>query len=100
MKAIYIWLVRFVSILHYFSSSKTKRVIYLMSFGNNLHFIAKLADELPDRERLLVLYRPSAEVEATELAALGIQVMPFQDNLHFVLEGIPKLMQAKLIFLR
>lgn len=69
-----------------------------MSFGNNLNFIARLADALPDRNQLLVLYRPSVEVEATELAALGIPVMPFQDNVHFVLEGVPKIMQARLIF--
>ncbi|ANZ65393.1 glycosyl transferase [Secundilactobacillus paracollinoides] len=98
MKAIYIWLVRFVSILNYFSRSKDRQVVYLMSFGNNLNFIARLADALPDRNQLLVLYRPSVEVEATELAALGIPVMPFQDNVHFVLEGVPKIMQARLIF--
>lgn len=69
-----------------------------MSFGNNLKFIQALAEQLPDNQRLVVYYRPDVEVEATQLAAYGIQAVPFRDNLHFVFTGVPVLMQSRLIF--
>ncbi len=60
-----------------------------MSFGNNLKFILALADKLPEDQQLVVFYRPDVEVEATQLAAYGVKVIPFRDNLHFVFTGIP-----------
>ncbi|MTV81254.1 CDP-glycerol glycerophosphotransferase family protein [Lactobacillus sp. CRM56-3] len=69
-----------------------------MSFGNNLKFILALAAQLPANQHLVVYYRPDVEVEATRLAAYGIQVVVFRDNLHFVFTGVPVLMRSHLIF--
>lgn len=69
-----------------------------MSFGNNLKFILALAKSLPAQQQLVVYYRPAVEVAATQLAAYGITVKPFRDNLHFVFEDVPVLMRSHLIF--
>ncbi len=98
MKVIYIWLVRLISVLNFFKRGRVHSVIYLMSFGNNLKFILALADKLPEDQQLVVFYRPDVEVEATQLAAYGVKVIPFRDNLHFVFTGIPVIMSSRLIF--
>lgn len=87
-----------MSMLTYFSRTKRRPVIYLMSFGNNLGFILKLAEQLGQRQHLIVFYRPSVAVEAAQLAANGVEVVPFSDNLRFVATGVPVLMRAQLIF--
>lgn len=69
-----------------------------MSFGNNLKFVQTLAERLPKGQHLTVYYRQSVEVEATRLAADGIEVIPFRDNLHFAFTGVPVVMKASLIF--
>ncbi|WP_282801091.1 CDP-glycerol glycerophosphotransferase family protein [Secundilactobacillus kimchicus] len=98
MKDIYIWLVRLMSMLHYFNRGKHRRVIYLMSFDNNLKFILAVAKTLADPADMVVYYRPAVEAAATRLAAYGITVISYQDNVSFVLHGIPQMMRAKLMF--
>lgn len=84
--------------LHYFNRGKHRRVIYLMSFDNNLKFILAVAKTLTDPADMVVYYRPAVEAAATRLAAYGITVISYQDNVSFVLHGIPQMMRAKLMF--
>ncbi|AVK60465.1 glycosyl transferase [Lactobacillus sp. CBA3605] len=86
----YLWLLTLVSWLAHFKRSQ--RIIYLMSFADNLEFIMALAQRVPGR--LTVYYLPSATVGAEKLAAQGVAIQPFQDSLHFVLTGIPVITQA------
>lgn len=96
MKEIYLWLVRLMSLL--WAGRRQKDVIYLLSFADNLPFIQALAAKLPAGHRLVVFYRPKCQAAAATLAATGITVRPFEDNLAFVLTGIPQIMRARLLF--
>jgi len=89
-KTIYIWLVRLVSWLAHFK--RTDRVIYLMSFSDNLAFIRQLDQRLPNR--VTVYYLPAAQRGAEELMMAGVAVQPFQDSLKMVLSGVPVFTQA------
>ncbi|MFT8595825.1 MAG: CDP-glycerol glycerophosphotransferase family protein [Lentilactobacillus hilgardii] len=96
LKVVYLWLIRFLSILNIWKPSN--KVIYLMSFDNNLDFIKQLAQKTPNRFRLIVLYRPETEAAATELAAFGIETHEFNDGIKFVFDFVPLLMGARVIF--
>ncbi|PWG01107.1 CDP-glycerol--poly(glycerophosphate) glycerophosphotransferase [Levilactobacillus bambusae] len=69
-----------------------------MSFGNNLGLIKAFQDQMPEGSELIVFYRPNTEAEATELAAYGVRTIPFRDNMNFVLNGLPLLMTARVLF--
>lgn len=69
-----------------------------MSFDNNLDFIKQFAQQLSSRTRFVVLYRPETEAAATDLAAFGIETHQFTDGIRFVLDFVPLLMGARLIF--
>lgn len=96
VKEIYLWLVRLMSLLC--ARRHRNKVVYLLSFSDNLPFIKALAAALPADVDLLVFYRPEHEAAATHLAAAGITTRVFRDDLHFVWRGIPSLMQARLLF--
>ncbi len=68
-----------------------------MSFNDNVDFIKQLAQRLPHKYVLYVLYRPNTEAAATDLAAFGIKTRPFKDGLKFVMDDVSLLMSAKLI---
>ncbi|ETY74152.1 glycosyl transferase [Lactiplantibacillus fabifermentans T30PCM01] len=93
-KAIYLWLVRCMSWLAHFKTST--RVIYLMSFADNLDFIRELNQRVPGR--LTVYYQPSAATGAAQLVAEGIATQPFHDSMQFALTGVPVLTQATDIY--
>ncbi|WP_225428339.1 CDP-glycerol glycerophosphotransferase family protein [Levilactobacillus enshiensis] len=96
VKEIYLWLVRLMSLLC--AGRRQQNVVYLMSFGDNLPFIKALAMALPADRTLVVFYRPAHETAAQELAAAGITVQPFRDDLRFVFKGIPTIMRARVLF--
>lgn len=96
VKVIYLWLVRLSSIFN--SWRPKKKVIYLMSFENNVGFIKRLAQRLPQSTPIIVLYRTETEAAATDLAAFGIKTIEFRDDLYFITQLIPLLASAKLIF--
>lgn len=96
VKEIYLWLVRLMSLL--WAGRRQRDVVYLMSFGDNLPFIKKLAAALPANRQLLVFYRPEQEEAAATLAATGITTLPLRDNLAFVFTGIPQVMRARVLF--
>ncbi|MFC6260264.1 CDP-glycerol glycerophosphotransferase family protein [Levilactobacillus fujinensis] len=77
---------------------RQRNVVYLMSFGDNLPFIKALAAAIPADRSLVVFYRPAYEVAAKQLAAAGISVHPFRDDLQFVFKGIPTIMRARVLF--
>lgn len=93
-KIIYLWLVKLVSWLSQFKRSQ--RVIYLMSFADNLAFIEQLHQRVGDR--LVVYYLPAAKDGAAQLLPAGITIRPFHDSLRFVFTGIPVLTGAADIF--
>ncbi|MDN6435630.1 CDP-glycerol glycerophosphotransferase family protein [Lentilactobacillus parabuchneri] len=95
MKVLYLWLIKLFSIFNVWRPKH--KVIYVMSFDDNVHFIKQLAQQLPHRYQLAVLYRPNTEAAATDLAAFGITVRPFHDGLKFVFDNVSLLMSAKLI---
>ncbi|KRL64268.1 CDP-glycerol poly(glycerophosphate) glycerophosphotransferase [Lentilactobacillus diolivorans DSM 14421] len=74
------------------------KVIYLMSFDNNVDFIKQLAQRLPNTFEFVVLYHPDTEAAATDLAAFGIRTRPFKDGIKLVLDVVPLIMGARLIF--
>lgn len=76
--------------------SKNK-IVYVMSFSDNVDFIKQLAQKLPHKYKLYVLYRSNTEAAATDLAAFGINTRSFSDGLKFVLSDVSLLMSAKLI---
>lgn len=93
----YLWLIRLVSFFNLWRSKS--KVIYLMSFDNNVEFIKRLAEKLSDKStELVVLYHPDNEAAATDLAAFGIKTVEFKDGFRFVNVGIPLIMQARLVF--
>ncbi|WP_054669560.1 CDP-glycerol glycerophosphotransferase family protein [Lentilactobacillus senioris] len=97
MKVIYLWLIRLVSFFNGWRPKK--KIIYLMSFDNNVGFIKRLAQRLPQSTPpIVVLYRKETEAAATDLAAFGIQTIEFRDDLYFVTQLVPLLASAKLIF--
>ncbi|EHO48837.1 CDP-glycerol poly(glycerophosphate) glycerophosphotransferase [Lentilactobacillus kisonensis DSM 19906 = JCM 15041] len=68
-----------------------------MSFDDNVDFIKELAQKIPSKMTLIVLYRPDTEAAATDLAAFGLITRPFRDGVKFVFDLVPLLMSAKLI---
>ncbi|RRK10039.1 CDP-glycerol glycerophosphotransferase family protein [Lactiplantibacillus garii] len=94
-KALYIWLIRVVSWLTHFKPSA--RVIYVMSFADNLDFIRQLNKRVSGR--LTVYYLPSARAGGLQLAADGVATRAFQDSLRFVLTGIPVFTRAADLYL-
>lgn len=96
MKTVYLWLIRLVSLLNLWRPKK--KIVYLMSFGNNVNFIKQLAQSLPQQTQIIVLYREEAEAAATDLAAFGLETIQFDDNLYFATQLIPVIMGAKIIF--
>ncbi len=74
-----------------------KIIVYVMSFSDNVDFIKQLAQKLPHKYKLYVLYRSNTEAAATDLAAFGINTRSFSDGLKFVLSDVSLLMSAKLI---
>ncbi|WP_283096092.1 CDP-glycerol glycerophosphotransferase family protein [Apilactobacillus xinyiensis] len=96
LKVFYLWLIKIISFLCNFR--KKRNVIYIMSFDNNLQLIKKIANNLPKNRKLIVLYKPVTEAAATDLAAYGIETVPFWDGLHFVFKILPTIMTGSLIF--
>lgn len=96
LKVVYLWLIRFLSILNIWKPKN--KIIYLMSFDNNLDFIKQLAQKMPARFHFIVLYRPETEAAATELAAFGIETHQFTDGMKFVFDFVPLIMGARLLF--
>ncbi|MEE8823768.1 CDP-glycerol glycerophosphotransferase family protein [Lentilactobacillus sunkii] len=95
MKVVYLWLIRLFSIMNIWRPKN--KVVYVMSFDDNVDFIKQLAQRLPHKYVLYVLYKSNTEAAATDLAAFGITTHPFSDGLKFVFEDISVLMSAKLI---
>lgn len=89
-KQIYVWLIRIVSWLAHFKPNA--RVIYLMSFADNLDFIRQLNKRLPGR--LTVYYLPAAVAGARQLEDEGISTRMFRDSLRLVVTGIPVFTRA------
>ncbi|USS85400.1 CDP-glycerol glycerophosphotransferase family protein [Fructilactobacillus myrtifloralis] len=96
MKTVYVWLVRFLSVLFYFRTKKN--VYYLMSYSNNLHMIKRTAAELPAGQKLVVIYNPRTLAAAYDLKAFGVKAIPLKMSIPFLLQRIPQLMSARLIF--
>ncbi|WP_056966831.1 CDP-glycerol glycerophosphotransferase family protein [Apilactobacillus ozensis] len=96
MKVFYLWLIKIISFVCNFR--KKRNVIYIMSFDNNLQLIKKIANNLPKDCNLIVLYKPVTEAAATDLAAYGIETIPFWDGFHFVFKILPIIMTGQLIF--
>lgn len=94
-KTIYVWLVRIISWLAHFST--TDRVIYLMSFADNLDFIRQLNQRIPGR--VTVYYLPSASTGAAQLAQAGIVTQPYHDSIRFALTGIPAITRATDVYI-
>ncbi|WEE34709.1 CDP-glycerol glycerophosphotransferase family protein [Lactiplantibacillus paraplantarum] len=94
-KTIYVWLVRVISWLAHFRT--TDRVIYLMSFADNLDFIRQLNQRIPGR--LTVYYLPSASKGAAQLTQIGIATQPFHDSIRFALTGVPAITRATDIYI-
>ena len=95
-KIIYLWLIRIVSLGLYFK--RRWRVVYVMSFGNNLDLIKKIAVNLKSKRQLLVFYTSASSRSAWELSQCGIKTIPFRDGLKFAFFQLPRLLSAKLIF--
>ncbi|KRL09121.1 CDP-glycerol poly(glycerophosphate) glycerophosphotransferase [Lentilactobacillus otakiensis DSM 19908 = JCM 15040] len=95
LKVLYLWLIKLFSILNIWRPKN--KVVYVMSFNDNVDFIKQLAQRLPHKYVLYVLYRPNTEAAATDLAAFGIKTRPFKDGLKFVMDDVSLLMSAKLI---
>ncbi|MEJ6400696.1 CDP-glycerol glycerophosphotransferase family protein [Nicoliella lavandulae] len=69
-----------------------------MSFDNNLRLIKRMASALPDDQAMVVLYEPDTEAGATDLAAYGIETIPFENGLNFAFKMIPLIMGAHTVF--
>lgn len=95
LKVLYLWLIKMISGLNVFR--RRNKVVYLMSFDDNVDFIKELAQKMPPKMKLVVLYRPDTEAAAIDLAAFGIVTRPFNDGLKFVFDFVPLLMGARLI---
>ncbi|GLB46919.1 glycosyl transferase [Philodulcilactobacillus myokoensis] len=96
LKFLYLCLIRMVSGFFYFR--KKSNIIYIMSFGNNLNLIKRMALKLSDHQKIIVLYDPKIEDAAIDLAAFGIKTIPFWNGLHFVFRILPIVMSGKTIF--
>ena len=88
------WLVSLMSWLTHWHA--TTQVIYLMSFADNLTFIKQLQARLGTQ--LTVYYLPAATSGALTLKAAGIQVVPFQDSIHFAVTGVPVITRAATVY--
>lgn len=95
-KIMYVWLIRFFSLLSKPLRVK-KRIIYLMSFPkNNNGLLEDLVNEFSDSE-IWILFEESCKKEVNLIKNERIHFLPISTTFSFLKKAIPLLMGAKVI---
>ncbi|WP_192986731.1 CDP-glycerol glycerophosphotransferase family protein [Carnobacterium mobile] len=95
-KIVYVWLIRFFSIVSKPLKVK-KQLVYLMSFPKNENgLLANFIEQNPSI-KVTIFYEANCINDVALFKQLGAEVYPIQQSIGFMKKAIPEFMQARVI---
>ncbi len=95
-KIIYVWLIRFFSLISKHLKVK-KNLIYLMSFPKNENGLLASFIEQNPQIKVTIFYTENCQNDIKRFEEMGAEVYSITQSISFIKEAVPKCMQAKVI---